>query len=355
MFNCANEITKFHDEEVRLSRRQSDDLHSKKVANRDRIQLGLADNGDPKPVGFWVQGSFAMKTVVQAENNHIDLDDGLYFHATDLKGRNGGDLSPRAVKEKVLAAVTDGRFTRKPEILTNCVRVYYNEGYNIDVPVYREVTTTNWAGNPETHYELASSEWKKSDPRAVTEWFNREVTEQSPDTTNGRQLRRLVRLMKDFVDSRSSWVEKMPSGFILSTLLLNECYRPDSARDDLSLYNTMKALRDRLTWNTEVNHPVLDEKLTKESDKTRLDFLREQLNTALADLQVLFKTDCDAETALKAWGKVFNAREFFEEQIPAAQSRGQKMEAFSAFGILAKPASEQTLTAVDKQGGGRYA
>lgn len=355
MYNCSIEITKFHDEKVRLTTDQYKELQKKKDTNRTRIKTGLATNGDPKPIGFWVQGSFAMKTVVQDEQNHIDLDDGLYFRASDLKGPNGGDLAPRAVKEKVLAAVDDKRFKRAPEILTNCVRVYYDAGYHVDIPVYRETTSKDIFGKETRHFELASSVWKRSDARAVTAWFDRRVSEKSPDQVNSGQLRRIVRLMKDFVDSRPSWVERMPSGFILSTLIANECYRPQAGRDDMAFYQTMHAMRDRLKWNREVAHPVLDEKLTKGPDDQRMAFLYEQLDKAVSDLQVLFGSGCNAKAALSAWGRVTNEKEFFDGMIDAAEKRVQPVAKPAAFGILSQGVSNDAANAVDKRGGGRYA
>jgi hypothetical protein len=65
-------------------------------------------------------------------------------------------------------------------------------GYCVDVPVYRRVTTKDVFGRETYHYDLASSDWKRSDARDVTEWFDKQNAALSPDTDNGRQLRRVV-------------------------------------------------------------------------------------------------------------------------------------------------------------------
>jgi hypothetical protein len=80
----------------------------------------------------------------------------------------------------------------------NCVRVSYETGFHVDVPVYRRVTTRDVLGKETYHHELASSEWERSDARDVTAWFETEDDNKSPDTDNGRQLRRIDRQIKKY-------------------------------------------------------------------------------------------------------------------------------------------------------------
>ena len=58
----------------------------------------------------------------------------------------------------------------------------------------------------------------------MTRWFNRGNNHQSPDTTNGRQLRRQTRLNKAFARSRDSWRPRIATGFMITTLIVDECY-----------------------------------------------------------------------------------------------------------------------------------
>ena len=111
--------------------------------------------------------------------------------------------------------------------------------------------------------ELASSDWEESDPEAITKWFNKAVVNKSPDENNGKQLRRIVRLLKKWARSRNSW--NMPSGLILS-ILSEECYVSVLNRDDDSFYKTIKAIKNRLYFNKVVNNPTNGKEITS-SDK----------------------------------------------------------------------------------------
>lgn len=154
-----------------------------------------------------------MHTMVQHPENDYDIDDGAVFLRDDLKGDRGGDMSPREARDMVRDALNDGSFSSPPETKKNCVRVQYQVGYHVDIPVYREYEDDTG----KMVLELASSEWRESDPQEITTWFNDAVIENSPDANNGRQMRRIVCLLKMFARSRKSW--KLPSGLILSVLV----------------------------------------------------------------------------------------------------------------------------------------
>ena len=256
----------------------------------------------------------------------------------------------------VRKALHDERFSKPPEVRTNCVRVYYSAGYHVDVPVYREVTTTNLYGKQDTRYEIASSDWKKSDPVEVTRWFNRENQRQSPDTTNGRQLRRQTRMLKAFARSRESWRPRIATGFMITTLVVKECYHQHATREDKALYHTMVAMRDRLNVNLEIAHPTVDgEWLTKGADDGPSKSLREKLDWAIRELDVLFRTHRTRAQALKAWDKVFNTRYFSDRLRDETAEQGTGGGGVPA-GILISGAEKAAkLRPVDKRGGGRYA
>jgi hypothetical protein len=153
-------------------------------------------------------------------------------------------------RQMVRGAVDDGKFKRAPEVRSNCVRVFYEKGYHVDLPVYRRVTTSTVFGD-ECHYELAaSSGWKRSDARDVSDWYEDERAR----SADGVQLRRINRDLKKYARSRYSWRGGILSGFGI-TVLTNERFRV-SDREDRALYDTMVAIRDRLNWNLQVAHPV---------------------------------------------------------------------------------------------------
>jgi hypothetical protein len=89
----------------------------------------------------------------------------------------------------------------------------------------------------------------------VTAWFETENDNKSPDTDNGRQLRRIVRQIKKYARSREGWKGQILSGFGI-TKLVTECFRGDASREDKALYDTMKVIRDRLKGNLVVQHPT---------------------------------------------------------------------------------------------------
>jgi len=368
MYNCHDDILAYHNEEVTLPDNERKEMRQRRDANRDRLKAGLKRDGQPAPIGFQSQGSYAHRTMVQHPDKDYDIDDGVYFRKDDLKGPNGGDKSARDAKEMVCKALHDERFKKPPEVRTNCVRVYYDAGYHVDVPVYRQVRKTNFFGTEEVYYELASTDWKLSSPVEVTEWFDKENQRQSPDENNGRQMRRQVRLNKAFARSRESWQPRIASGFMITTLIANECYRPNAAREDRALYDTIVAMRDRLKWNLEIDHPtVKGDKLTKGTDDARTKFLREKLDWAIGELQVLFEPGCTREQALKAWDKVFNT-DFFISRLEKGQLETKSVAnplataalAAGAVGLTAAiltnraPAREPDRP-VEKRGGGRYA
>jgi len=136
---------------------------------------------------------------------------------------------------------------------------------------------------------------------------------------------------------------------------VTECYHADAAREDVSLYETMEAMRDRLDGSTEIDHPCTpDQTITDEGD-ARARFLRDKLSDALTTLAPLFKDDCTRAEALKSWDKVFNTT-FFSERPAQTNGNNASKSSILTSGLLSEAA--RTLAAqeaVRKDGGGRYA
>lgn len=313
MYDLNNEIVKFQNNEISLNFIQQGEMRDRRNANRVRLANGLKDN-DPTILRHVAQGSYAMHTMTQDEDKDYDIDDGVVFDKEELKGSNGAYLSSLDARKMVRDALDDGSFKTPPEIKTNCVRVHYCEGYHVDIPVYRQLEDGS--------LELASSIWKGSSPTEVTDWYNGSVIEQSPDSKDGRQMRRDTKLLKSFSKSRPSWKSQSPSGLIISTLI-DERYVPDAARDDESLYQTMVSIRGRLNIELQVWHPVrTTEELTNGYDDAKTKFFREKLDKAISDLAVLFDPACTHLDALKAWNKVFD-HQFFRDLIEAEEIKSQ--------------------------------
>ena len=340
MRRCHTEIRRFQNNEVRLSNDERKNMRARRDSNRRRLKAGLARDEAPKPVGCHTQGSYAMHTMVQDGALDYDIDDGIYFEADKLVGPRGAPMSALDVRQMVCDALQDNRFNDAPELRKNCVRIYYTEGFHVDVPAYRRSAAQNaWTGKTEYAYELASAQWKASDPRAVTKWFHDTNTQLSPNLDDEGQFRRIVRLLKVFARSRETWKGKTASGFMI-TKLAAEVFHPADGQDDVSLRQTMIAIERRLNWNKVIDHPVLQETLTK-NDDGQPEFFREKLSDNLNHLKVLDRTDCSHDEAMAAWDKVFYT-DWFSQQPPPKDTGGS--------GSGKGPSSP-----VEKAGGGRFA
>lgn len=347
MINTHSHLRAFHDDEVTLKEEMKDIMRKRRQANQERLANGLAADDKPTPRRHVKQGSYAMYTMVQSEVDSSDIDDGVVFGAADLKGPRGAEYTPIEAKQMVCDALKkdESKFKQSPEVRRNCVRVYYADGFTIDIPVYREVGT-----EPDTTYERASSDWLESDPEGVTEWFNRQVINKSPDETNGRQMRRLVRLLKAWSRSRTSW--NMPSGFILS-ILVDEVYPAKDPsylnRDDYALVAVLERLHNRLQTSRIVRHPVVNENVTRSDADADMVELRDRVGEAVKAFAPLRRTDCSERDALMLWRDFF-ATDYFDTKIAEL---GEKMAAAAA-GISSS--SDRAPEEVIKRGGeGKYA
>ncbi|MDR7039117.1 hypothetical protein J2X36_003890 [Methylobacterium sp. BE186] len=318
MRDTNDQVRGFHKERVRMNDDGRADILSKAKANRKRLRKGLERDDKPAPFGSQTQGSYAMRTMIQDGDGDFDIDDGVYFEKEDLVGARGGDMSALDARNMICAALQDDLFKDKPEVRKNCVRVYYSAGYHVDVPVYRRIRTTNaWTGAVTVTYELAGATWKASDALNVTKWFKQRNKDLCSDaSTNGDrgQFVRVVRLVKAFARSRPHWRGKIASGFALSRLV-SDHFVERVGRDDEALRDVLRAIRDRLAWNSAVDHPTLDERIVEAGD-SKTAFLRKKLTDKLAHLDVLDDPDCSHEEAMKAWDDFFYSDYFSMQPDP---------------------------------------
>ena len=345
MYDCAKEIVGYHDEMVTLSRSQRSEMRNCRNANRDRLISRLSSDNLELPEKFIKQGSYAMLTMVKEPDNDYDIDDGVYFSQTVLKDEEGFDLSPYDVRLMVCNALKDGRLNKQPIVKKNCVRIFYEEGYHVDMPVYR-ISEYN------LQYELASgNEWVISRAADVENWFDTVNRSKSPDEINGRQFRRIVRLIKKLSRSRDSWKSKIASGFVI-TKLVEECYVASGGRDDVALRLTMAGIYNRLVYNLEVKHPVTPgAMLTKIPNDGRTAFLRDKLSNALNILTILDDSSCTKNDALSAWDQVFYTDYFCSHYGKHHADSTEVANVTILENLLSKRENPQV---VDKQGGGRF-
>lgn len=325
MKNCNKELAQYYDDKVKLPQDTRNQLATRRDANRDRVKDGLKRDGKPAPEGFVTQGSYAMGTTIQEPGNSYDIDDGVIFVGKELVGPNGGEVTALDARQMVRDAVDDGAFKNKPEIKTNCVRVSYNDGPHVDIPVYRR--------KADGTKELASAEWKVSDPDGVNEWFKRCLASKV-GADAAEQMRTIIRLLKAFCVNRGSY--SLPSGFVL-TVLVNDAYFTYDERLDCALRQVMQSVYNRLLGSLTVRHPVVAEDLAA-SDDPKPRQLRDLLKTALEDLRILDRSNCRHSDALKAWKKVFNTA-YFDSAINEAEAaeKSQAAAAAASFTHVPKP------------------
>lgn len=323
MKDCNKNITDYHKDRVVLNPDQRKLLRDRRNANRDRLKRGLKAAEKPLPKEFVIQGSYYAKTTIQEPEGAYDIDDGAVFLDEDLKGPQGGDMSPLDAKKMVRDAVDDGSFKTPPEVKTNCVRVHYNDGSHVDIPVYRKKAL----GDGTEQFEIASSSWRVSDPKGVNRWFDERLGLRSGE--NPDQMRVLIRLLKAYCKHRPGY--SLPSGFVL-TVLVDEAYWIYDERLDRAFRNLITAVRNRLATSKLVRHPVVDENLA-ESDDPKCAKLQELLTTSIEHLSVLDRASCRKSEALKAWKKVFNT-DYFNDAIAEAEAE-EKLAACAAVASVA--------------------
>lgn len=277
-----------------------------------------------------------MHTMVQQPNNDYDIDHAIIFDAADLP------LDPLAARTHVIDALCASGdthlFSDPPQRRTNAVTVWYKAGYHVDLAVYR--CYLDLSGN-EIIEHAGSTEWRKRDPMGMNTWFNDRVTLLSPSSDYGatvdeKQMRRIVQFLKMFTKTRS---ENMPGGLIIS-VLVSECYVPDSHRDDVALVETMKSIRARIQNNQRVWNPVdIQYELTDKQERyNQVSNFHDALSSALDNwLAPLFDTGCDEIKAYKTWNKLFKHDYWSMMTEGAEMSQASKFVLQSGGLFTAKP------------------
>ncbi len=348
MIDCGADVKAFHDEKVTLPGSEQDRMRERRNSNRDRLKRNLEKDEKPAPYEHVSQGNYQMKTTLRDENNDYDIDDGAYFKKGILVGDRGAEMSSLDTRKMVRDAMDDGSFKTPPEVKANCVRIHYSTGFHVDIPVYRQIVNED---TDETYYELAaSSGWKRSDARDVTKWYE----ETRNGTTDADQLRRLNRYLKKHARSRTSWKSRNLSEFSITVLLGETCVlSPD--RDDIALYRTMEAMKRRLDGNTVIDHPVTpNETVTTDDPDAKACFLREKLKEALDHLAPVYADDCNRESALKCWDKVFDTT-FFSEQCEDEKAKSASLSAPAIGSAAILGSTVASASSVSARGGGRHA
>ena len=302
MINCEKEIKAYWDKKVKLLQKDVNILTGHRDSNMEKLRKRLKEDDFPLYKEEINQGSYSMKTIIQHPKNDYDIDVGIVFKEEDLKSK--GKNNPLKIRQYITDLMKDERFNTQPDCKKNCVRIHYNEGYHIDIPIYKKCTNNS----DELILKLASSDWEESDAKSINKWFKEQKKEKS-------YLKKLVQLMKKWARSRKSW--SLPSGLIL-TILIDEKY-VEKIRLDEQFYWTLKSLYDRLNYNKKVYNPTNDDEITSsDKHKKKVENLYDRLhemfdvngNVKFSELE----TTQDKKKALLIWKKFFKD-DFFDKQI----------------------------------------
>lgn len=329
MYDASKEMGIFYDTHVRLGETLRNDLAGYRDLNLGRLTDGLKALGDLRNqtyasfVDWKNQGSYAMHTLNQCEHTDYDIDVAVIFEQADLP--EGAAAARTRICDALAQKCTN--FTKEPEARKNAVTVWYADGYHIDFAIYRR--RRDWHGNVVIEH-AGGEDWTSRDPAAFTDWFTNQVSSKSPPTfldsalgttvtVQKGQLRRIVRLVKAFAKSRSSW--SLPGGIIISTLVC-EVYKSSSLRDDVALVDTLRSLLTRLKTNIQVENPAQPGMFFTSSERRRreVERLRDVLDEKLPSLDVLNRNDCTPKQAMSAWNEIFYHSYWSETKANLARS-----------------------------------
>jgi hypothetical protein len=290
MADCSDLFQTFHDR-IRLPSSKREYLMQARDAIRDRVRKHFKEEIKCKVPKFWIQGSYAMKTVANPLDGEYDIDDGIYLQ--NLDGDKEKWPSTSTVHNWVYKAVK-GNTDKDPVDKRTCVRVIYSGKYHVDLPIYGE--------NKGLFYlaEKGEKGWNESNPRGLTEWFKNEVG------AKGEQLRRFVRYLKAWADFKGKNNGEMPSGLLLTVLGAYSYEKHD--RDDTCVGGTVRNIYANVSTNFVVYNPVdYKEDLANHLTESQKETFKDLLSKLLASAGKALKEET-RKKASETWQKEFGDR-----------------------------------------------
>ncbi|MCI5165804.1 MAG: hypothetical protein D3903_06840 [Candidatus Electrothrix sp. GM3_4] len=297
--------------EIRITKARRESLEGNREAIKKKIKNWFSEN-KPKelPPKFWGQGSFEMKTIINPipkkddNDNTIleyDLDYGVYFIE---KENENNKRSITTWHDWVYSSVKYHTNTL-PEKKNTCIRVIYDDGHHIDLPIYYKDGKS---------IELAhkTKGWTTSDPKEFYEWFNNQAK-------NDQQLRRIVRYLKawkNYRENNNSYLQ-LPSGFALTILATeNFCSSDD---DDKAFRDTVQKIKNSLDLSFICLRPT-----TPRGEDLFANYSETKKNDFLTSLDQLI-TACNKAKDEKNFKKASEyLRKQFGERFPLGADESEK-------------------------------
>lgn len=290
MANCHDLFELFH-ERIKLPPTKKEALKQGRDALRKRIKNYFLDRMNNDPPKFWIQGSYAMSTIINPLNGEYDIDDGVYLQNLDSDKEKWP--TPVSVHSWIYKAV-EGHTKTTPVDKRTCIRVIYSGEYHVDLPIYGVCNNDYYLA------ERGEKGWNVSDPRALTEWFNVVIKK------NDEQLRRNVRYIKAWSDYKSKSNGKLPSGLLL-TVLVSDNYNKYE-RDDTSFGANVNNVINKIKADFTVHNPVdLSEDLAKSLTIAQKQTFINLLSSLVLTASTALKED-NRKKASELWKKEFGDR-----------------------------------------------
>jgi len=217
--------------ELNVLKTKKDKMISSRKHLREKIKDYFYVNHKDYIPMFYIQGSYKLKTMIRTKEDTCDMDDGVYFK------KNPDNVTGTTLQQWVKNAV-EGTTNATPVHKKKCIRVSYQAGYNIDIPVFV------FDENIEEHPNLAvkNSDFQKDDPKEFVDYFLQHKTE---------QMVRVVKYLKSWCDYKR---QEMPSGLVMTVLALN--HYQENSRDDISLKFTLIEIEKALKYIFECIMPT---------------------------------------------------------------------------------------------------
>lgn len=281
MSNCSNLFHDF-DKDLKITKTKNENLMKSKNNIRNKIKAYFKDKHPEYVPKFFIQGSRKIGTLIRTKDDTCDLDDGIYFEREiGVTGTTLQSWAYEAVKD-----ITNAEVNHKAK----CIRVNYAGDYHIDLPIY-------YIPEDEDHPLIAvkDSDFEKSDPKEFIEWY----LENKCD-----QLTRIIKYLKAWGDKVRN---KMPSG--LAFTVLAEKNFVENERDDISLYETLKAIRRDLILSFKCIMPTTPyDDLFEDYDKTRKDKFFNRIDEFIEDARLAIYEEEGQLKASKKWKKHLGER-----------------------------------------------
>lgn len=276
MSNCHNLFQDFN-KDLNITNTKKQNLMRSKNNIRDKIVAYFKENHPEYTPTFFIQGSYKIGTVIRTKDDTCDLDDGIYFQRdVGVSGTTLQNWVYEAVKD-----IADADVNHK----SKCIRVNFAGNYHIDLPIY-------YFPEDEEHPLLAvkNSALEMSDPKEFVEWYFEVKSD---------QLTRIIKYLKAWGDKVRN---KMPSG--LAFTVLAEKNFTENGRDDICLFETLKAIRLDLSLKFECIMPTTpNDDLFDDFDQAKIDYFFEQLDAFIEDARIAIYKEENQLKASKKWKK----------------------------------------------------